>query len=95
MLYTNVTKKIKWYVLIRNTDLYTAFEIKLSTDPWVLQQMSHLSNVIVMNKRKSTFCEKNLRDQKFFLIFKIFEKSKVSKNRPHQKRELFLPTCSS
>jgi hypothetical protein len=61
MLYTNVTKKIKWYVLIRNTDFYTAFEIKLSTDPWVLQQMSHLSYVIVMNKRKSTFCEKNLK----------------------------------
>jgi hypothetical protein len=66
----------------------------MSSDVRVLQQMSHLSYVIVMNKRKNTFCAEKFGDQKFFFqISKIFEKSKGShwpKNRPHQKIELWL-----
>jgi hypothetical protein len=58
------------------------------------QLRSHLSYVIVMNKRKSTFCEKSFEKQNFLIKFlKNFEKSKVPhwpKNRPHQKRELLL-----
>jgi hypothetical protein len=40
----------------------------------VLQQMSHLSYVIVMNKGKSTFCEKSFGKQNVFSKFQKFSK---------------------